>query len=87
MEEEQPVAARRGGPGLKLRAAPELRPDKAGSGSFGDGTSLVGRPAIDEDRLLHDAVDHAGTSAASAGPSVASALKVGINHGNHGAGL
>ena len=87
MEEEQPVSARRGGAGLKLRAASKLRPDKAGSGSLGDGTSLVARPAIDQDRLLHDAVDHGRNERGERRPQRGLCVESGDNHGNHGAGL
>ena len=87
MEEEQPVAARRGGAGLKLRAAPELRPDEPGAGSLGEGARLVARPAIDQDRLLHDAVDHRRNERRERRPQRGLGVVGGDNHGNHGGGL
>ena len=87
MQEEQPVAARRGGAGLKLRAAPELRPDEPGSGSLGEGASLVRGPAIDQDRLLHDAVDHRRNERGERRAQRRLGIVGGDNHGNHGGGL
>ena len=78
MEEQQPVSARRGGAGLKLRAASKLRPDEAVPAA--SATAHVSSLDPPSTRIASCTMPSttAGTSAASVGPSVASALKVGI---------
>ena len=59
MQEEEPIAFPVMGASLKLRAAPTRRIDMRAC-RFGDGAGLVGRAAVDQDRLLHDAPWHHG---------------------------
>ena len=50
-----------------------------GAGSLGDGAGLVGRAAVDQDRFLHDAVDHRRHERGQADAAkVRSALRVGM---------
>ncbi len=85
MEEEQPIAARMSSAGVELGAAPAFGNDQLRAGGLGDEAGLVSRAAIDEDGLLHQAVDHGRNESGEGGPERPLGVERGNDHRDHGA--
>jgi hypothetical protein len=85
MQKEQPIAFGVVGAGLKLRATPTRRLDQMRAGGFGDGAGLVVRAAVDQDCLLHDALDHGRDQSRERMRQRALRVQRGNDHRNHGA--
>jgi hypothetical protein len=83
--EYQPIASRLGGSRFKLRAAPRRSVDKMRAGCLGNATSAIGRASIDQDRLLHDAVDYGRNESGEAMCQGPLRIEGRDDHRNHGA--